>query len=417
MRRVRSTASGDLVALLTGRATFSAFSGIAMCAPDSILGIVQDFRRDPAPNKVNLAIGVYRDDANRPFVLESVKRADTGADMEYSPVIGIPAFLELSQKLCFGETCTALRDGRVASCQALGGTGALRLGGELLRRFVDNCPFIYGTDVGYANHPGIFSAAGINLKPYAYYNASTRALNLHGMLQSLEDLPERSVVLLHACAHNPTGVDPTMEEWKKVCEVLERRKHLPFVDMAYQGFATGDVERDGFLPRYLVDRVPNLIVAQSFSKSFGLYGHRCGALHVVAGNSTEAKCIASQLAVLIRSTYSNPPLYGARVVASILNSPELRALWLDELRQMSDRIASVRKRLVQELKTCGSSHDWSHIERQIGMMAFTGLSKEQVLELRDKHKVYMTLNGRAAVSGLNTMNVAYVARAIHDVTK
>ncbi|ORC84593.1 putative aspartate aminotransferase, mitochondrial [Trypanosoma theileri] len=413
-----------LPAGLSGRAILgsyrnagSFFGSVPKGAPDSILGLSLEFQHDPHPNKVNLAVGVYRDDNNRPFVLESVKKADTSGDMEYAPINGVPAFLKAAQKLCFGEDCSALRDGRVASCQTLGGTGALRLCGEMLHRFVDKCDTIQSPDPGYANHTGIFQSAGIKLSNYRYYDAATKSLDIPGMLSSLEKLPERSVVLMHACAHNPTGLDPTQEDWVKVAEVIKRRNLLPLVDMAYQGFASGDIDRDAFLPRHLMNLVPNLIVAQSFAKNFGLYGHRCGALHMIVENPAEVERVLSQTAILIRSMYSNPPIFGARVVNSVLNSPELTAIWRKELNMMSGRLRDVRHRLVKELKDCGSTLDWSHVERQIGMMAYTGLTKEQVELLKKKHHVYMTLNGRAAISGLNSTNVVYVAKAFHDVTK
>ncbi|EAN86462.1 putative aspartate aminotransferase [Trypanosoma cruzi] len=399
------------------RAASSFFASVPLGAPDSILGLSAEFQQDSHTPKVNLAVGVYRDDANRPFVLESVKRSDTGSDMEYAPINGMRSFLKAAQKLCFGEDSRALRDGRVASCHTLGGTGALRIGGEMLHNFVNDCSNIYSSDVGYANHAGIFKAAGITLPPYTYYSPATKGIDLPGMLKSLEAMPERSVVLLHACAHNPTGVDPTQNEWLQVVDVIKRRNLLPFVDMAYQGFATGDIDRDAFLPRCLVENVPNVIVAQSFSKNFGLYGLRCGALHMVIENPEEVGRVLSQYALLIRTMYSNPPITGARIVDSILNSQELTALWKEELRAMSGRMQDVRRRLVKELGECGSVLDWSHIERQIGMMSYTGLTKEQVEMLKKKHHIYMTLNGRAAISGLNSTNVSYVAKAFHDVSK
>ncbi|RNF12454.1 putative aspartate aminotransferase, mitochondrial [Trypanosoma rangeli] len=418
MRSFVSARGPAMKALLgSSRARSSFFASVPMGEPDSILGLSLEFQRDSHPEKVNLGVGVYRDDANKPYVLESVRKASVGNDMEYAPINGVPAFVTAAQKLCFGEDCPALRDGRVASCQAVGGTSALRIGGELLSRFMNNCTAIYGPNPGYANHAGIFKKAGMTLPTYTYYNPLTRSLNLPGMLQSLEEIPEGSVVLLHACAHNPTGVDPTQSEWMQVAEVIKRRNLLPFVDMAYQGFATGDLDRDAFLPRHLVRTVPNVIVAQSFSKNFGLYGLRCGALHVVVDSPAETERVLSQLALIIRAMYSNAPLTGARIVSSILASPELTVQWKNELRGMSDRLQSVRQRLVKELQNCGSIRDWSHIERQIGMMSYTGLTKEQVEKLKRMHHVYMTLNGRAAISGVNSTNVAYVAKAFHEVSK
>ncbi|RNE98030.1 putative aspartate aminotransferase, mitochondrial [Trypanosoma conorhini] len=402
--------------LVSSRAGSSFFASVPMGEPDSILGLSLECQRDPHPEKVNLGVGVYRDDANRPYVLEAVKKADTGNDLEYAPINGVPSFVKAAQKLCFGEDCPALRDGRIASCQTVGGTGALRLGGEMLHNFVNHCTTIYAPNPGYANHPGIFKKAGITLPTYTYYDPATRDIDLPGMLKSLEEIPKRSVVLFHACAHNPTGVDPTQSEWMQVAEVIKRRNLLPFVDMAYQGFATGDLDRDAFLPRHLVRTVPNVIVAQSFAKNFGLYGLRCGALHMVVGSPTEAERVLSQYALITRAMHSNPPLTGARIVSSILSSPELTALWKEELRGMSGRLHHVRRRLVKELQACGSMRDWSHIERQIGMMSYTGLTKEQVEALKRKHHVYMTLNGRAAISGLNSTNVLYVAKAFHDVS-
>lgn len=403
------------------------FDGVPQALPDPILGLGKEFAMDPDPSKVNLAVGVYRDDAGKPYTLNCVRKAapiaDEG-DLEYAPIVGLASFIESAQELCFGRELMGKVGDRMASIQSLSGTGALRIGGELLHRFGGtevrrpDDAVVYAPAPSYPNHLGIFQVCGFRLAYYPYYNNATHALRLPAMIHFLRNLPPYSMVLFHACAHNPSGCDPTQEEWRAIVEACEEARLVPFVDMAYQGFATGDPDYDAFLPRLLcTSNVPSFMVSQSLAKNFGLYGLRTGALHVICSSPNEKERVISQLSSMVRSMYSNPPIHGARVADIILRDPALRAEWLAELKAMSGRLTLVRHRLVKELAACGSVREWDHLATGIGMMGLSGLNEEQVRELKKKHHIYMTMNGRIAFSGLNNSNVERVAKAIHEVSK
>jgi len=414
MRRVSASLAVPRVAAATRG--LAAWNTVQMGPPDPILGLSVAFNADKAPNKVNLGVGVYRGDDGKPFVLECVKEAKkrvVGLDHEYAPITGLPAFVDAAQHLAFGVADPVKR---IASSQTLSGTGALRVAGDFLKRYAP-VKDIYLPAPTWGNHASVFRDAGLNVKTYTYYDAKKVALNFEGMLGDLDKLPEGTIVLLHACAHNPTGIDPTHAQWDRIVDVVLKRKLLPLVDMAYQGFASGDPDRDAYALRKLTASVGSLVMCQSFAKSFGLYGERTGAVHVLCQSPDEKERVLSQLKILIRPMYSNPPLYGARIVSTIFKDETLVELWRTELRQMADRMNGVRRTLVDELKACGSQREWGHITKQIGMMAFTGLSKEQVAVLKAEHHVYMTDDGRAAISGLNSTNVKAVAAAFHAVTK
>lgn len=397
----------------------SVFERVKMAPPDAILGLAREFADDPHPNKVNLAVGVYRDDNGEPVVLEAVRRAAQGADMDYAPITGLPGYVDSTRRLCFGDDILADHAERIASAQTLSGTGALSLGAALLQKLSAHPDMpVYAPTPTYGNHAGIFHHSGLELQSYPYYDYATNTLQIELMLDFLSGLPAGAVVLLHACAHNPTGVDPTMEDWEKIIAVCAESRLIPFVDMAYQGFATGDMAADAYVPRALANSsIKTFLVAQSFAKNFGLYGQRVGALHVACNDAAEAERLKSQMAVMIRATYSNPPIWGAHAVHSILTSPELTTLWREELQAMSQRMYTVRAELVAELKRCGSTKPWDHLATGVGMMGMTGLNPDQVQELKETYHIYLTGNGRIAFSGLTSKNLPYVANAFHEVTK
>jgi aspartate aminotransferase len=311
---------------------------------------------------------------------------------------------------------------QAASLQTISGTGAVHLGGLFLSKFLPKpTPTIYLSSPTWANHNQIFTNVHLPIANYPYFSAKTKGLDCQGLLDTLSSAKQGSIILLHACAHNPTGVDPTQDEWKQIAQIVRDRKLFPFFDCAYQGFASGDLAQDNFAIRYFVEQGFELIIAQSFAKNFGLYGERAGAFHFVAAPGSQAqditKRVASQLAILQRSEISNPPAYGARIASTILNDPKLFAEWEGDLRTMSGRIIEMRNSLKAELDRLGTPGNWDHITGQIGMFSFTGISEKQVLAIREKWHVYMTKNGRISMAGLNTGNVKYFAEALDDVVR
>lgn len=311
---------------------------------------------------------------------------------------------------------------QAGSIQSISGTGAVHLGGAFLAKFLKKpLPALYLSKPTWANHNQIFTNVGFTLKTYPYFSSKTKGLDFDGMISGLRDAPEGSIVVLHACAHNPTGVDPTQEQWKKIAEVVRERSHFPFFDCAYQGFASGDLAKDNFAVRLFIEQGFELCIAQSFAKNFGLYGERAGAFHFVTAPGPDAqdtlKRIISQLQIIQRSEISNPPAYGARIASLVLNDPQLFKEWEANLRTMSGRIIEMRTSLKSELDKLQTPGTWNHITDQIGMFTFTGLTEKQVLAIRDKWHVYMTKNGRISMAGLNTGNVAYFAKAVDDVVR
>jgi aspartate aminotransferase len=416
---MRTVASAALRGIAAGRFAASAFSHVEMGPPDPILGLGVAFNADKDPNKVNLGVGVYRGDDGKPYVLPSVREAEKrvfeqGNDHEYAPISGHPGFVANAQKLAFGKDSKVIP--RVASAQALSGTGALRVAADFLERFSANKKILVPNPT-WGNHMNVFRDAGLKADKYTYFDAKTNGLDFDGMIRDISAQAEGTIILLHACAHNPTGFDPSKEQWQKIVDVVKSKNLLPLIDMAYQGFASGDPTRDAYGLRLMADSVPALVVCQSFAKSFGLYGQRCGAVHLLCASEEEKEKVLSQLKILIRPMYSNPPLYGARVVDTVLSDPQLVKQWELDLQAMADRMNGVRRSLVDKLAENGSRREWGHITKQIGMMAFTGLNKDQVATLKSKYHIYMTDDGRAAVTGLNSRNVEYVAKAFHDVTK
>jgi len=405
---------------LQQRALKHEWSHIEMGPPDPILGITVAFRKDPSPQKMNLGVGAYRDDNGNPFVLECVKKAkeilqSQNLNHEYSPIQGTPEFCEVSSKLLFGDTHSVIQEKRVATTQALSGTGALRLAGEFLKKFTKNAT-IYQPDPTWANHVPIFQNSGFKISTYKYYDGKG-GLDFEGFKGDVQNAPDASIFLFHACAHNPTGVDPTRDQWKELAKICKQKKHVILFDCAYQGFASGDPNQDAFSLREFASQGIDIVATQSYAKSLGLYGERVGALHVVCDNTEEAEKVLSQLLIIIRPSYSSPPLFGARLVTLILSNPELKALWDREVKFMADRIISMRTQLVADLKALGSKRDWSHITSQIGMFCFSGLTPEQVNKLTTDWHIYMTKNGRISMAGVFSSRVKYLAEAIHAVTK
>ncbi|CAB9517142.1 Aspartate aminotransferase, mitochondrial [Seminavis robusta] len=398
----------------------SPWANYEMAPLDPIIGLTEQYNQDSFPQKVIVGVGAYRDDGGKPYILPCVREAEDRLfkkhlDMEYSGIAGDANFVEESLKFGYGEDCVALQENRVQGVQALSGTGGLRVMGELLRK--NGHRHIYVPNPTWGNHKAIFTNAGLEVKTYAYYDAESSSLDFDSLVKDLKDIPSGSAVLLHACAHNPTGMDPTMDQWKEISSICKERGLLPFFDMAYQGFASGCAATDAAALRMFVDEGHLVCTIQSFSKNFGLYGHRVGTLSVVGATEEEAQKVVSQLKLVIRPMYSNPPRHGARIVQTILSDPMLREDWEVQCAGMAARINTMRTVLRERLSAVGSSRNWNHITKQIGMFAFSGLSKEQVMKMREKHHVYCTLDGRISMAGVTSGNADYIAEAIHDVSK
>lgn len=394
---------------------------VEMGPPDAILGVTEAFNRDTNPRKMNLGVGAYRDDQGKPFVLPCVREAEMRLmteklDKEYAGIAGIPDFTKTAAKLALGENSEVIKSGRITTMQSISGTGALRIGSEFIAKFHGN-KVVYQPSPTWGNHIPVFKFAGVDVKNYRYYDKNTCGFDEEGALADIAAIPKGSVILLHACAHNPTGVDPTREQWKKISEICKKNELFVFFDMAYQGFASGDVDGDAFAVRYFLEQGHNICLAQSFAKNMGLYGERIGAFSVVCESPEEAARVASQLKILIRPIYSNPPINGARIVTKILTDPVLQKQWLVDVKGMADRIISMRVQLRDLLAKQGSTRSWKHITDQIGMFCFTGINPQQVEKLIKEHSVYLTKDGRISVAGISTNNVEYLAKALHDVTK
>ncbi|KAG9772227.1 Aspartate aminotransferase, mitochondrial [Exophiala dermatitidis] len=389
--------------------------------PDAILGITEAYKKDPFPEKINLGVGAYRDDNGKPYVLPSVKAGEekvvsSGHDKEYAGITGVPAFIKAAAVLAYGPDSKPIKEDRIAITQSISGTGALRIGGAFLQRHYPAAKAIYIPTPSWANHKAVFSDSGLEVKQYKYYNKDTIGLDFEGMVSDLKAAPEGSIVLLHACAHNPTGIDPTPEQWRQISDVVKEKGHYPFFDMAYQGFASGDTDKDAYPVRLFVEQGHGLALAQSFAKNMGLYGERVGAFSIVCESAEEKKRVESQIKIIVRPLYSNPPIHGARIATEILSDPKLNKQWLGEVKGMADRIIKMRALLKKNLQELGSKHNWDHITNQIGMFAYTGLTPEQMEKLAKEHSVYATKDGRISVAGITTGNVKRLAEAIYKVT-
>lgn len=401
--------------------TAAFFAKVPTAAPDAVFLTKALYMKDTDARKIDLGIGAYRNSDGKPQVLKVVKKAELAIvnnpafDKEYAPIEGMPAFRSAAQKLMFGKT-KAFGEKRVATIQTLSGTGSLRVAAEFVAQFIKGAPVLISQPT-WGNHNAIFSKAGVKQLTYRYWCPKTRGLNLTGMLEDIKAAPNGSIVLLHVCAHNPTGVDPTKEQWKQIAQVMKEKNHFPFFDCAYQGFATGSLDGDAYAVHLFTELGFESVVCQSFAKNFGLYADRIGALHVVVNDPAMTNAVVSQLAQIVRPAYSNPPLHGARIVAAVLNDPALFKEWVDELQGMSNRIASMRTALLNELKALKTPGDWTHITTQIGMFSYTGLTPAQVKRMIETHHVYMLSNGRISMAGINQKNVKYLAAAIDDCVR
>nr|WP_322939448.1 amino acid aminotransferase [Pseudomonas sp. s4] len=396
----------------------SLFSAVEMAPRDPILGLNEAFNADTRATKVNLGVGVYYNEEGRIPLLRAVAEAEKArieahAPRGYLPIEGIAAYDKAVQELLFGKGAALIEAGRVITIQALGGTGALKIGADFLKRLLPDATVAI-SDPSWENHRALFESAGFPVQNYRYYDPFSNGVSRGGMLEDLRNLPARSIVVLHACCHNPTGVDLQLEDWKAVLEVLREREHVPFLDIAYQGFGDG-IEQDAEAVRLFAESGLEFFVSSSFSKSFSLYGERVGALSLVTSSREESTRVLSQLKRVIRTNYSNPPTHGATVVASVLNSPELRAMWEAELGEMRDRIRSMRLAMVEQLAALGAKRDFGFVAQQRGMFSYSGLTVEQVERLKEEFGIYAVGTGRICVAALNNGNLDSVTRAIHAV--
>lgn len=356
---------------------------------------------DDFPNKVNVGVGAYRCDKGMPFVLPVVREAENEIiaeelDHEYSGIAGCPNFVMHALRFAYGEDCVPLKEKRIAGVQTLSGTGGLRVFGEVLHQFGHK--HIYVPNPTWGNHIPIFTNAGLEVRKYSYYDNANCSLDFDNLIDDMKAMPDGSCILLHACAHNPTGMDPSLDQWKEMSKVAMEKNLLPFFDCAYQGFASGDARKDAAAIRLFVEDGHKIALVQSFSKNFGLYGQRVGALSVVADSPEEAQRVLSQLKVHIRPSYSNPPRHGARIVAKILACPEKTNEFVSQCMGMAKRIDHMRTKLKKTLEDLGSTRNWDHITKQIGMFCYSGMSKEEVVALREKHHIYCTLDGRISMA-------------------
>ncbi|KAI0067677.1 hypothetical protein BV25DRAFT_849236 [Artomyces pyxidatus] len=400
----------------------STWSTVPAGPPDPILGITEAFKADKDPRKINLGAGTYRDGNGKPYVLNAVKKAEDAVragnpDKEYLPITGLAEFTKNAVKLAYGPDSAPLK-ANIAVTQSLSGTGALRIGGAFLQRFYPHSKVIYLPVPSWGNHTPIFRDSGLEVRGYRYFDKGTVGLDFEGLKEDLRNAPEGAIVLLHACAHNPTGVDPTTAQWQEISDIVKEKRLFPFFDMAYQGFASGDTDRDAFAVRHFVSEGHQIALSQSFAKNMGLYGERTGAFSLVTKDPEENARVESQLKIVVRPMYSNPPLNGARIANAILSTPELYTEWEAEVKGMADRIISMRDRLYNELThTHKTPGEWGHIKSQIGMFSFTGLTTPQTQTLAEKAHIYMTKDGRISMAGLNGSNIDYFAESVSKAVK
>ena len=400
----------------------SIFKEIQEAPPDAIFGANRAFQNDPAEKKVNLTIGVYRDENGAIHKFKCVKEAELkynemNVDHEYLPMAGYQKFIDLALEFAYSKNSTPLKEKRIAAIQSISGTGAIRIAMKFLSDFYSLSKEIYIPTPTWGNHIAIAKGADLIPKFYKYYNEEKKGIDFNEFKKEFDNIKDNSIIIFHACAHNPTGCDLNKDEWKEMVEILKKKKLIPLIDMAYQGFATGDPENDAFAPRLLSESGLPMILCQSFAKNLGLYGERVGCLSIVTSSEKEAIAVKSQLANIGRREYSNPPKFGAFIASIVMSDEQLTKSWLSELKGMADRIKDMRMKLISKLKELGSSKDWSFIGTQNGMFSYTGLTKEQVKELREKFHIYLLDSGRANIAGLNEHNIDYVANAIHEVTK
>lgn len=406
------------------------WNDVPLAPPDKILGISEAFVKDLNPKKINLGVGAYRDGKGKPIVFPSVKKAETvllenETNKEYTGITGSKTYQDAVRQFIFNNSnkdangAQLIKEGRIVTAQTISGTGSLRVIADFLNRFYSS-KNIFVPKPTWANHVAVFTDAGLKADFYAYYDVKNNGLDFANLKKSVAAAPEESVILLHACCHNPTGMDLTAEEWEEVLEIIQQRKLFPLVDMAYQGFASGNTYEDIGLIRRLNElvvegKIPTYALCQSFAKNMGLYGERTGSISIITESAEHSKAIESQLKKLIRPIYSNPPIHGSRIVETIFANENLYQEWLSDLDQVVGRLNVIRDKLYQKLDK--SNYNWDHLLKQRGMFIYTGLSAEQVIELREKYSVYATEDGRFSISGVNEDNVDYLADAINQVIK
>lgn len=411
-------------------ARLAKWNDVPLAPPDKILGISEAFVKDMNPKKINLGVGAYRDGKGKPIVFPSVKKAETvllenETNKEYTGITGSKTYQDAVRQFIFNNSnkdangAQLIKEGRIVTAQTISGTGSLRVIADFLNRFYSS-KNIFVPKPTWANHVAVFTDAGLKADFYAYYDVKNNGLDFANLKKSVAAAPEESVILLHACCHNPTGMDLTAEEWEEVLEIIQQRKLFPLVDMAYQGFASGNTYEDIGLIRRLNElvvegKIPTYALCQSFAKNMGLYGERTGSISIITESAEHSKAIESQLKKLIRPIYSNPPIHGSRIVETIFANENLYQEWLSDLDQVVGRLNVIRDKLYQKLDK--SNYNWDHLLKQRGMFIYTGLSAEQVIELREKYSVYATEDGRFSISGVNEDNVDYLADAINQVIK
>ncbi|HEX7927243.1 MAG TPA: amino acid aminotransferase [bacterium] len=394
------------------------FSIVEQAPPDPILGIVEQFKKDANPKKVNLCIGVFQDETGKNPVLKSVKQAERmwleqENTKDYLNMAGEETYGRLVQEMIFGKDHPVIKDKRAATLHAPGGTGALRVGADFVHSQMPKAA-AWISDPTWPNHKGIFQSAGMEVKTYAYYDAEKHGLALERFLESLEKIPEGDLVVIHACCHNPSGVDPAPAQWDKVVDVFKRRKIVPFLDFAYQGFGDG-MEEDSYGVRAFANAGLEMMVSSSFSKNFGLYRERVGALTFVTGDAAEAGKVMSRAKLTVRANYSNPPAHGGKVVEIVLGNPELRKLWEQEVTGMRNRIHQMRRMFVDGLKAKGVKRNFEFIVEQRGMFSFCGVTVDEVQQLKQKYGIYLVDNGRINVAAMTPGNMDYLTTAIAAV--
>ena len=396
----------------------SHFDSVSLAPADPILSLTEAFKADSNPEKINLSVGVFVDDSGVTPILDTVRIAEkrlseTNATKSYLPITGSPNYAKLTQELCFGETLAQDLKGRIVTAHSPGGTGALRVAADFIASNL-NAKNVWLSNPTWANHKGIFSAAGLETKSYAYFDQASLSLDYESFIEAIKAIPSGDIVILHACCHNPTGADLTPEQWDEVAAIAANAGWIPLLDFAYQGFGT-NIETDAYGVRAIAKGGLPLFVCQSFSKNIGLYRERVGALHVVVGSEEEAQRVASQVKIAIRTNYSNPPAHGGAVVETVLGDEALKAQWIEEVAAMRSRIHEVRDQFVSALAAAGVSRDFSFLKEQMGMFSFTGLTKEQAIELRETHSIYIVDSGRINVAGITSANLSRLVSVLKGI--
>lgn len=415
-----SSITEEDIQTISPRNMTSLFAAVELAPRDPILGLNEQYNTDERPHKVNLGVGVYYNDQGRIPLLQAVREAEISLTEAahargYLPIEGLGAYNKAAQQLLLGNDSEAVTAGRAVTVQTIGGTGALKIGADFLKQLLPNSKVVI-SNPSWENHRALFERAGFTVETYPYYDAATHGLDFEGMLAKFKGLPAGTIVILHACCHNPTGVDPTFEQWQQIAEAVQQAELVPFLDIAYQGFGAG-LQEDASAVRLFASLGITMLVSSSFSKSFSLYGERVGALTLLTESGEESQRVLSQLKRVVRTNYSNPPIHGGSVVSMVLNTPEYYDLWVDELGQMRDRIKTMRTQLVEKLAACGVPQDFSFVMEQRGMFSYSGLTAAQVDALREDHGVYAVGSGRICVAALNSGNLDYVVEAIAQVTQ